>query len=143
LKIRVSDRVPLTRHFGPISNSAWNAAGETIDTDTLHFGWTTALLHSHRIQYVEMDVSFKVIGPRCFVVPLDVIGNCSVPLGSVVTPTEWAQSYPMLHDGLMKADPSLSPLLDNLPIVRDLGSGLTVFAGARLKHHFLRYRHVL
>jgi hypothetical protein len=105
--------------------------------------WAIPLDHSRRIQYIEMDASFKAVRPYCFVAPLGVIGNCGLPLGLVVTPIKKAQSYHMFYDVLIHADPLLSPVFDDLPILSDLGSGLAAFANTCSKHHFLCYRHPL
>jgi hypothetical protein len=105
--------------------------------------WTIAALQSHRIQYIEMDASFETVRLYCFVVPLGLIGNCRVPVDLAVSLTESVQLYDMFYDALIEADPSLSLLLENLPILNDLGSGLASFAGTRPKHSFLCYRHVL
>jgi hypothetical protein len=105
--------------------------------------WIIAMLRSHRIQDIEIDASFKAVRPHCFLVPLRAVGNCGVPLGLVVSPTEKAQSYHMFYDTLIQADPSLSLHLEDLPILSDLRSGLASLAGALSKHHFLCYCHVL
>jgi hypothetical protein len=105
--------------------------------------WTLAVLRSHRIQYIEMDASFMAVRPYCFVVSLGLIGNCRVPVDLAVSVTKKVQLYDMFHDALIEADPSLSLLLENLPVLNDMGPGLASFASTRPKHSFLCYRHVL
>jgi hypothetical protein len=105
--------------------------------------WTNVLLRSHHIQYIENDASFKANRPYCLVVPLGVIGDFRVPVDLAVSLTEKAQSYNTFYNALIQADPSLSLLPKDLPILGDLGSGLTSLARPHPNYDFLCYRHVL
>jgi hypothetical protein len=93
-------------------------------------------------QYIEMGASFQAVRPNCFIVPPGVIGKNGTPLDLIVTPTEKAQSYHLFCDALVQEYLSLAPILEDLPILTSLGSGLAPFAGARSRCHLCE-RHVL
>lgn len=93
-------------------------------------------------QYIELDTSFKATKPYVYCCVHSIINNESIIIGITITTTESSKLYEETYLAFEKSGIN-STLLNRIPVLTDMGTGLFTFCSNRNIKQFLCHRHML
>jgi hypothetical protein len=94
-------------------------------------------------QDMESEPNYNVSGLCYCTVPTVVIGNCGIPFGLAMSPTEKTVSHQMLHEHMRDVSPNDFEAPRDLAVLSDAGAALVSFARSCGLQQSFRFRHVL
>jgi hypothetical protein len=104
-----------------------------------NWAWATY----QRIQYLQLDSSFRASYPFVYCVPQGIVCNEAVPLALIVNVSETKSIYQWFLDDLAFSQKLLPRDLPKKPVLSDQGKALNAFCADNELPHYLCHRHLI
>lgn len=92
--------------------------------------------------YIELDASFKATKPYCYTCVNSIVYNESVTIALAVGITESSELYERAYRAIERAGVD-SRILNKIPVLSDMGKGLSTFCTNRSIPQYFCHRHLL
>lgn len=95
-----------------------------------------------KIQYIEIDASFKACKPYKYCIWHGICYNSSIPFAVTLFPTETWELYELIYKGFEKFNIDYN-YFEMKPVLSDMGPALEKFCKLHCFTHFICHRHLI